>query len=215
MKFNTRRNMVKILSASTIYLIGSFTPYSIAWADDTTMETDAGALIREGKLNEAVEGATKQAEKGDADGQYQLGLFYWHGMVVTQNYFESLKWLTLAALAEHKRAKAARLIAIRSVEETTIKKVIDWARSRLLKEANDGDERAFQLLSASYMPEFGFENLSEAYFWSAIAVAVGQNDARRRRDELIKELSASELAKAQDKTAIWYTKWKETRVNQQ
>ena len=214
MKFSTCMHLCRVLTACSIVFLGSFSVSSIAFANEPVTEPDAGVLIREGKLNEAVTEATKQAKNGDPEGQYQLGLFYWHGMVVTQNYTESLKWLTLAALSDHKRAKAARLIAIRSVEEATTKKVIDWARTRLLKEANEGDERAFQLLSASYTPEFSFENLSEAYFWAAIAVAVGQNDARRKRDDLVKELSASELAKAQEKTAMWYTKWKETRVKQ-
>ena len=215
MKFQICRHSNRVSTACYIVFLGMLSFSSIALATESVTEPDSGLLIREGRLTEAVTEATKQAENGDPEGQYQLGLFYWHGMVVTQNYSEALKWLTLAALSDHKRAKAARLIAIRSVEETTGKKVIDWARARLLKQANEGDERAFQLLSASYMPEFGFENISEAYFWSSIAVAVGQNDARRKRDELVKELSATELAKAQDKTAVWYTKWKETRVKQQ
>ena len=214
MIFQTRRQIIKFMMASSCSLAFSIPINLPALAEEAGMETDTGILIREGKLKEAVAEATKQAEAGEPEGQYQLGLFYWHGMILTQNYFESMKWLTLASLADHKRAKAARLIAIRSIEEATVKKVIDWARARLLKQANEGDERAFQLLSASFMPEFGFENLSDAYFWSAIAVAIGQNEARRRRDELVKELSAAELAKAQDKTAIWYTKWKETKAQQ-
>ena len=122
MIFQTRRQIIKIMMASSCSLAFSIPINLPALAEEAGMEPDTGILIREGKLKEAVAEATKQAEAGEPEGQYQLGLFYWHGMILTQNYFESMKWLTLASLADHKRAKAARLIAIRSIEEATVKR---------------------------------------------------------------------------------------------
>ena len=48
----------------------------------------------------------REAEAGDADAQYRLGLSYEHGKGVPQDYMEALKWYRKAAGQGHAAAKA-------------------------------------------------------------------------------------------------------------
>ena len=48
-----------------------------------------GSYIKDG----SVEYYKKSAENGDAEAQYELGVIYDQGMLVTQDYNEAIKWL--------------------------------------------------------------------------------------------------------------------------
>lgn len=47
----------------------------------------------------------KAAEQGDAEAQYNLGLFYYKGNGVAQNYAEAVKWWEKAAKQEYAKAQ--------------------------------------------------------------------------------------------------------------
>lgn len=165
-----------------------------------------GEAIRSGDLPEAARQARLQAEKGSAEGQFNLALFYWHGVAVTQNFQEAMRWITLAAVADYPRAISARTEMLKTADMALSKTSMEWARARLVKQAEEGDNRALVLLSNSYAAQFGFENPAESYFWSVLAVTSGQIDAKRRRDVLVQALKPGDVIKMQDKAAEWYAK---------
>lgn len=164
--------------------------------------------IKAGDLPEAARQARLQAEAGSAEGQFNLALFFWHGVAVTQNFQEAVRWATLAALADYPRAAAARNAMLKASDPSLAKGAMDWVRARLLKEAEGGDNRALVLLSNSYAPQFGFENSTESYFWSVLAVTAGQVDAKRRRDALVTSMKPADVVKTQEKAAEWYAKYR-------
>ena len=171
---------------------------------------DPSEALKARDLPEAARQARLQAEQGSAEGQFNLALFFWHGVAVTQNYQEALRWITLSALADFPRAAAARAEMLKATDPALAKTVMDWARARLIKEAEAGDDRALVLLSNSFAPQFGFENPIESYYWALLAVTAGQVDAKRRRDSLVSTLKPADLVKTQDKAAEWYAKYRES-----
>ncbi len=173
-----------------------------------TEDQDLARLLQSGNLAGAVDVSRKAAEAGEVDGQFNLALFYWHGVAVPQNFQEALRWATLAAVGGHPRAMKARAAMLAAVEPAVHKKVIDWVRARLQKQGEGGDDRALVLMSVSYAAEFGFEDAKEGYFWAALAVAAGEADARRRRDALVKSLPPADAAKIQDRATEWFTKFR-------
>ena len=50
-----------------------------------------------GAASEDLSDLKAQAEKGDAQAQYNLGVIYYFGQGVAQNYAEALKWIRKAA----------------------------------------------------------------------------------------------------------------------
>ena len=164
--------------------------------------------IKAGDLPAAARQARLQAEKGSPEGQFNLGLFFWHGVAVTQNFQEAIRWMTLSAVADYPRAIKARAAMLKTADPTLAKSSMEWARARLQKQAEAGDDRALVLLSNSFAPEFGFENAGESYFWSVLAVTAGQIEAKRRRDALVPTLKSADVIKMQDKAAEWYNKYR-------
>ena len=164
--------------------------------------------IKTGDLPEAARQARLQAEQGSAEGQFNLALFFWHGVAVTQSFQEAMRWMTLSALADFPRAIPARAAMLKATEPALAKNSMEWARARLLKQAEGGDNRALVLLSNSFAPQFGFENPAESYFWAVLAVTAGQIDAKRRRDALVTTIKPADVLKMQDKAAEWYAKYR-------
>ncbi len=170
---------------------------------------DVGQLLQDRDMAGAVAAARVAAEAGDPDGQFNLSLFYWHGVAVPQNFQDAMRWVTLAAIGGHPKAPKAREAMLKSVEPAAQKKIMEWIRARLQKAGEEGgDDRALVLMSMSFAPEFGFEDNKEGYYWASLAVAAGQANARRRRDALIKGLSPAEVASTQERASVWFTKWR-------
>ena len=61
-----------------------------------------------GEYAELVENIRPDAERGDAESQYLLGVFYTSGSGVPLDYVEAFKWLQLAAAQDNKDAIKAR-----------------------------------------------------------------------------------------------------------
>lgn len=197
------RRTVAALVATALFLGGAAIPLRAE-----TEDQDLARLLQSGNLAGAVDMSRKAAEAGEVEGQFNLALFYWHGVAVPQNFQEALRWATLAAVGGHPRAMKARAAMLAAVEPSVHKKVIEWVRARLQKQGEGGDDRALVLMSVSYAAEFGFEDAKEGYFWAALAVAAGEADARRRRDALVKALPPAEAAKIQDRASEWFGKFR-------
>ena len=178
--------------------------------DDPIAQLDSLILAKD--FNTAVKVARDAAEAGTIEVQYRLGLFFWHGVGVTQNYVEALKWTTLAALQGQDKALAARKLMLPSVDAANWPKSLDWCRKRLQKNAEEGSNPALFAMSRSYSSDFGFENPVEEYYWASLAVAIGDTSARKRRDELTKSLAVTDAAKAQDRAAAWIEKFRSGKV---
>jgi len=56
-------------------------------------------------LEESLRLARSSAEKGNADGQFWMGIAYFDGEGVPQNFNEALKWFRLAAAQGHEAAR--------------------------------------------------------------------------------------------------------------
>ena len=175
-------------------------------SDDPIAQLDTLILAKD--FDNAVKLAREAAEAGNVEVQFRLGLFFWHGVGLTQNYLEALRWTTLAALAGHEKAFAARKLMLSSVDEPIWPKVLDWCRQRMQKNAEAGFNPALFAMAKSYSPDFGFENSVEEYYWASLAVAIGDTMARKRRDELTKKLAVTDAAKAQERAAAWIEKFR-------
>ncbi|MCX8503233.1 MAG: sel1 repeat family protein [Alphaproteobacteria bacterium] len=169
-------------------------------------------FIRENHFNEAV-GLTKVlAEAGNAEGEFRLALFYWHGVGVGQNYLEALHWSTMAALSGHEKAMAARKLMLPAVDAPNWPKTLDWARQRLQKTAEAGNNLDLVALSRSYSSDFGFENIIEQYYWGSLSVAVGQDILHKQRNLLSKKIAVTDAAKVQDRVAAWLEKFRKEQA---
>lgn len=106
------------------------------------------------------------AEKGDLDAQYKLGLLHLTGKGALQDFGEAAKWLKLAAEQGHPQAQ-------------------------------------YQL-GLIYRVGHGVQtDQAQAYKWLNLAAAAGVNQAVLVRNEVMRQLSAEQLATAQKASREW------------
>lgn len=142
----------------------------------------------------------QEAERGDAEAQYDLGLLYENGEGVPQNHAEAAKWYQKAA--EQGDADAQfdlggmyyyGLDGVRKNHTSAAK----WYR----KAAEQGHARAQFNLGGMYRDGEGVpRHRIKAYAWYVLASVEGEA-SREARDELGKELTPAQIAEGQELAA--------------
>jgi uncharacterized protein len=113
-----------------------------------------------------VEWYRENAEKGDLDAQYKLGLLHLTGKGALQDFAEAAKWLKLAA--------------------------------------DQGHSLAQYHLGLIYRVGHGVPtDQAQAYKWLNLAAAAGVSQAVLVRNEVLRQLSADQLAQAQKASREW------------
>ena len=173
---------------------------------------DLGDSLRSGDLAGAFRKTLYLAENNEIEAQHNLSLFYWHGVGAPQNFDEAIRWSTMAAIRGHKKAVAARKAMLEAIDPQVVKKAMEWARTRLIKDAEAGDDTGLMPLSTSYLPAFGAPNAIEAYYWAAISVSTGKTEARRQRDQIVSTMNQSDVIKAQNRANDWYKQFRKAQI---
>ena len=187
-------------------------PVAASMASETPPAPPAlGDYLRSGDLNGAFNNTMELAEANERDAQFNLALFYWHGVGAPQNYDEAIRWCTMAAIRGHKKAVAARKAMLEVIDAQVVKKAMETVRSRLIKEAELGDDTGLTPLSTSFLPSFGFPNEADAYVWASIAVSTGKIDARRQRDAIMSNMKQADIIKAQQRANDWFKRWRKAQ----
>jgi len=186
-------------------------PALVVAAEGAEVTRDLGDALRSGDLSGAFRLTLNLAENNEIEAQHNLSLFYWHGVGAPQNFDEAVRWSTMAAIRGHKKAMAARKAMLEAIDPQIVKKAMEWARARLRKDAEAGDDTALMPLSTSYLPAFGAPNAIEAYYWAAISVSTGRADARRQRDKIVSTMNQSDITKAQNRANEWYKQFRKAQ----
>jgi len=187
----------------------------LTWAGAPASQAQTGPsapnpaeAIKAGDLPEAGRQARRRAEAGETESQFMLSLFLWHGVAMPQNFEEAMRWVTLAAVSGERKALNARSAMLKTLEPQVAQKSMDWVRTRLMREAEAGDNAALLRLAVSYSQTFGFANPLEAYFWSNLAVSNGRIEARKQRDAILPQLKPADLLKTQERARAWDERWR-------
>lgn len=168
--------------------------------------------ITQGDLPGAARRARELSDANDIEGQYNLALFYWHGVGIPQNFDEAIRWATLAGVRGHSKAASARRVMGKTLEPVVVQKAMEWSRLRLIKMAEGGDDAALVSMARSYAPDFGFANDVEAYYWASLAFSAGKAEVRRQRDGLVTKIKQADLLKTQQKANDWFAKFRKDRL---
>ena len=188
---------------------GSFTqlPAAFAAGKPEPVPQVADALLR-GDLREAFEMTMALAHANDIEAQHNLSLFYWHGVGSSQKFDEAVAWSTMAAIRGHRKAITARKIMVQAIDARAEKTAMESVRKCLEYDAKWGDNSALLPLSTSYLKEFAPPDDVKAYFWSSLAVSMGNVEARRQRDLIMANMAQADVVKAQKLANEWLVEWR-------
>ena len=168
--------------------------------------TNAFACYDESLSDRAnIDNCLVDAEQGNVSAQYNLGLMYGMGQGVAQDYKEAVKWYTKAA--EQGYAKAQYNLGLMYNNGKGVvqdyKEAVKW----YTKAAEQGFASAQYNLGLMYVMGQGVaQDYNSAHMWFNIAAANGDSDAVKGRDIVAKEMTPSQIEKAQDMAREWMAK---------
>ena len=155
------------------------------------------AAYKRGDLATALRELTPLAEQGNAGAQYYLAQMYRRGDGVLQDYKTAVKWYRLAA--EQGYAKAQYNLAWMYEDGKGVlqdyKTAVKWYRLA----AEQGYAKAQTNLGVMYAKGDGvIADKVYAHMWGNIGSSNGNENGGKLRDIVSKEMTSSQLEKAQD-----------------
>ena len=185
-----------------VVLLLLFAPAAIAddnadcSASDELLKTDPGR---------AIAACGRLAAQGDIVAQYNLGLMYFAGQGVPQDYGQAAKWFRKAA--ERGDAPAQYSLGLiyqagQGVGRDALEAAM-WYR----KAAEQGYVYAQSILGFMYGDGEGVPtDYVEAYLWLSLAAAAGDGDASDFRDFMDKGMTPEQIAEARRRLNEWKPK---------
>lgn len=157
---------------------------------------DTSDALRRGDYVTVIKIARPQAEMGDRDAQFIMGIMYDEGKGVNQNYKEAIKWYQKAANQGH--ASAQYNLGVMYYEgfglSQNSKEAVKWYRLA----ANQGLAIAQLNLAAMYAIGAGTaQDFVTAYKWASLAAKNGHEKGNAVRDEIAKHMTTEQISKGQ------------------
>jgi len=164
-----------------------------AWAQDF----DKGlAAARAGDFGTALKEWRPLAEQGYALAQFNLGLMYYNGQGVLQDYKEAAKWYRLAA--EQGQASAQYSLGLMHFKGQGVPENYKEAAKWYRKSAEQGFADAQTHLGLLYLLGRGvIQDNIQAHMWTNLAASNGNKLAFNGRDIAAKRMTAEDISKAQ------------------
>ena len=167
------------------------------------MET-AIAYLEKDNFDSAAKLLEVLANENNTQAQLLYAELNFTGRGHPQHFEKALFWALSAFLGGQENAAplAAKLRKFISADAQNT--IIRDLGSVLKKRSMNGDVSAIPQLAAWHFALAEPTDLNRAYSWYAVAVALGDSASERERDELLKQLSPSQVKKAQvDAKAIF------------
>ena len=137
---------------------------------------------------------------GDPEKQFILGMVYYVGEGVSQDYTEALKWFRMAA--DQRLADSQHMLGVMYDLGDGVPQDYAEATRWYRVAADQGFPPAQYDLGNQYASGEGVpQNFSEAYVWFSLAASAGHEMARRDRDTMAGKLSQEKIAQAQQRAA--------------
>ena len=177
---------------------------------------DLGAVYMLGVLYSTGEGViqddkkavlwyTRAAEYGHPVAQSNLGSMYYQGKGVTQDYKQAAKWYRKSA--EQGYAGAQNNLGVLYRDGKAVTQDYEQAVKWYTKAAEQGDTNAQIIIGDMYLRGVGvIQDKVLAHMWFNIANIEDSYLAREKMDRIAKEMSPSQIEKAQDMAREWVAK---------
>ena len=144
----------------------------------------------------------KAVEQGQVDAQFRLGVLYYDGVSVTQDYVEASKWFRKAA----EQGQAETQFILGNLYSDGVGAVQNYAEAFKWhsKAAEQGHTKAQLRLGLIYYKGEGVDrNSIMSYMFTILAAAQGEKSSFVLRDLVLEELSNEQIVEAQRIASEW------------
>lgn len=175
---------------------------TLCWSGAAFAQTSDQALIEYAEYKLML----SDAEEGDADAQYDLGMMYIDGRGVAQDSAEAVKLYRMSA--EQGYVVAQNMLG--ALYQDGIRVAQDYAEAAkwYRRAAEQGHGPSQYSLGEMYKNELGVtQDFVTVHMWFNIAAASGELDAARARDSLAKEMTSADVSRAHSLARRWIKKY--------
>lgn len=191
----------RIIVASTILL--SMNACGSSRSLPATQDTSPRIAKQVPTLAAPIQQLYKQAEKGDAEAQFNLGLLYDRGQEVPKDKREALRWYRLAAAQGDTFAQNS--LGDNYWEGTGVPKddreAARWWRLAAEKGFAPAQHSLGKLLAGGGLGVA--PDKSQAYMWLLLSAGQGDEEAARQSEILSKQLTPAEVVNAKKLVKQW------------
>ena len=153
----------------------------------------------------SIKDLRRSAEEGDAYAQNELGVLYYQGKGVPQNYREAKDWFDKAVQKGHAGAQVnlGTLYLRGEGAPQSSQMALFW----FSRAARQEDALAFAKLGLMYARGHGvLQDFIQAHMWYSLSAAYGELRSVEVRDALAKEMTPLQIAEAQRLAREWIAK---------
>ena len=154
-------------------------------------------LLQEKKFIESIDKLKKLSLNNNIHAQLLYSKILFSGDLVPQDFEKSYLWATSAFLGGLKKSSAIIEKLDNYLTEEQINPIKEKLKEFLEKRAFINDKRAMIQIAKFYEKHLNPPDIVNAYTWYSIAVAKGIKSAKKRRNEVLKELKEKDLLEAQ------------------
>ena len=154
-------------------------------------------LLQEKKFIESIDRLKKLSLNNNIHAQLLYSKILFSGDLVPQDFEKSYLWATSAFLGGLKKSSDIIEKLDNYLTEEQIKPIKETLKEFLEKRAFINDKRAMIQIAKFYEKHLNPPDIVNAYTWYSIAVAKGIKSAKKRRNEVLKELKEKDLLEAQ------------------
>ncbi|MYM92970.1 tetratricopeptide repeat protein [Duganella vulcania] len=143
------------------------------------------------------------AKAGNADAQHLLGLMYYMGRGVTQDYKQALEWHRKAALQG--KADAQYVVGAMYYTGNAViqdhKQAVSWFR-KAAEQGHPDAQQALGLMYRYHMAGMPQDNVIAYMLWN-LAAANGSMNAAEQRSAVVKHMTPEQIEEGQALSAAW------------
>ena len=154
-------------------------------------------LLKDRKFTETIQKLEELSLKNNIKAQLLYSKILFSGDIIPQNFEESYKWATTSLLGGLKgSSNILKKIKSYLTEEQLIP-INESIEKFLEKRAFINDKRAIIQIAKFYEKNSNPPKMINAYSWYSVAVAKGIKSAKKKRDDILKDLNKKDLTEAQ------------------
>ncbi|MDB4238877.1 hypothetical protein N9835_00840 [Alphaproteobacteria bacterium] len=195
--FKICKSKIFILTFITLFLLTFINPNKAFSNNEKIDIKNIHQLLKDKKFIETIKKLEELSLENNIKAQLLYSKILFSGDIIPQNFEKSYKWATTSSLGGLKgSSQILKKIKSYLTEEQLIP-INESIEKFLEKRAFINDKRAIIQIAKFYEKKTNPPEMINAYSWYSIAVAKGIKSAKKKRDNILKDLNEKDLTEAQ------------------
>ena len=191
------KSKIFILTFLTFFILTFINPNKAFSNNEKIDIKNIHQLLKDKKFTETIKKLEELSLENNIKAQLLYSKILFSGDIIPQNFEKSYKWATTSSLGGLKGSSQILKKIKTYLTEEQLMPINESIEKFLEKRAFINDKRAIIQIAKFYEKKSNPPEMINAYSWYSIAVAKGIKSAKKKRDNILKDLNEKDLTEAQ------------------